>query len=81
MELENRSSTQHVEQLLNDKHANSVEIALLTKELKGIKGTETGRHKLHTNIVDQYKSDLDKQAITIVNAAGKVTSPFGTKGS
>ena len=84
MEVENVSAVEQVQQLLVDKQANSVEIAMLTNEIKGLKNTELGRKK-KSHIINRStantncESSLDKYAITIVNSNGKVTSPFATR--
>ena len=89
METDNNTATEQVQRLLGEKHTKSVEIAMLSKELKELKNTSppylksTSQRRHHSSIVKprvgESGSPLDKYAITIVNSNGKVTSPFETK--
>jgi hypothetical protein len=57
-----------------------VEIAMLTKELKGLKGSAVNQKiASHGHVRGSSKpieTTLDKYAITVVNSNGKVSSPF-----
>ena len=89
LETDNNSATEQVQRLLGEKHTKSVEIAMLSKELKELKNSsltssksilQRGDHQ--TKIIQreaEKPSPLDRYAITIVNSNGKVTSPFETK--
>ena len=84
LETDNHNSTEQVQRLLAEKHTKSVEIALLSKELKGLKRSVIHHEKFPTQDsqnIPMFKpsadgNPLDKYAITIVNANGKVSSPF-----
>ena len=86
LETDNHNSTEQVQRLLAEKHTKSVEIALLSKELKGLKRSVIHHEKFPTQTQDGQNipifkpsadgNPLDKYAITIVNANGKVSSPF-----
>ena len=73
-----------MQRLLAEKHTKSVEIALLSKELKGLKRSVIHHEKFPTQDGQNFPmfkpsadgNPLDKYAITIVNANGKVSSPF-----
>ena len=89
VETDNNTATEQVQRLLGEKHTKSVEIAMLSKELKELKNTSqaylksTSQRRHHSSIVQpragELGSPLDRYAITIVNSNGKVTSPFETK--
>ena len=89
LETDNNSATEQVQRLLGEKHTKSVEIAMLSKELKELKNSSLTYSKAITQRDDHQKkikqreveksSPLDRYAITIVNSNGKVTSPFETK--
>ena len=75
LETDNNTATEQVQRLLGEKHTKSVEIAMLSKELKGLRNP-AAHQGISTSKKD--KNPLDKYAITIVNSNGKVTSPFVT---
>ena len=83
METDNSTATEQVQRLLGDKHTKSVEIALLTKELKGLKNSgmnrKIGSQGYHRSTAKNVENPFDKYAITIVNSEGKVSSPFATR--
>merc|ERR1711994_609710 len=68
LEADNNSATEQVQRLLGDKHSKSVEIEVLTKELKGLKSLTMNQKLAHPGHVrgtsKPIENLLDKYAIT-----------------
>ena len=88
VETDNNNATEQVQRLLGEKHTKSVEIAMLSKELKELRNSSFNPKSINQRLNDSSKfkareevkpSPYDRYAITIVNSNGKVTSPFETK--
>ena len=85
LETDNNTATEQVQRLLGEKHTKSVEIAMLSKELKALKTSSKSNIQQRAPqtktkpLEGEISSPLEKYAITIVNSNGKITSPFEPK--